>query len=134
MIYILLLDHCPMIRKWRHIGNGPAPVRAAKRYVRPVRFESEFAIGPRETVQIVRLAKRRLTIEPAVGFDFGKGATLGYPQHLVDQLARAHRESTMFGANTLCQLADHFMVVAAFARWFDQFRPQDKVLVTAATI
>src|SRR5689334_17650259 len=100
MIYILLLDDCPMIRKRRHIGDRSTPIWAAKRNVRPVGLEAELAIWPGEPVQVVRLAERRLAVEPTVGFDLGERATFGYPQHLIDQLAWAHLEATMVGADT----------------------------------
>ena len=113
MICILLLDDCPMIRKWRHIGDRSTAIWAAKRNVRPVGLEAEFSIWPGETVQIVRLAEWRLAVEPTVGFDLGERTALGYPQHLIDQLAWAHLEATMFGAETPGQIADHLMIVAA---------------------
>ena len=90
--------------------------------------------GHGKSVQVMRLPERRLAIEPTVLLDLGKRAPFGNPEHLIDQLARAHVESAMFCAEALGEGADYVVVVAAFARRLNQFGTQDEVLVTATAI
>src|SRR5690242_3555156 len=40
----------------------------------------------------------------------------------------------MLGAKPLRETADHLMIVAAFTRWFDQFRSKNEILVPATAV
>ena len=65
---------------------------------RPVGAEMELAVRMGEAVEIMRLLERRPAVEPAPRLEFGQRPAPGDAQRLVDDLARAHLEAAMFGA------------------------------------
>src|ERR1044072_5929321 len=95
MFHVGLFDRSPVIGQRRHFVDWTASVRATEWHVRPIRLETKSPVRPRKSVKIMRLAEGRLAIEPAVGRELGERSTLGYPQHLIDQVARTHLESAV---------------------------------------
>src|SRR5215510_1666925 len=134
MLGVGLFDRSPVIWQRRHLVDRTAFARATEGHIRPIRLETKSCVRPRKTVKIMRLAERRLAIEPAIGGELGKRSTLGYPQHLIDQVARTHRESTVVSAKAFGEGANHFVIVAAFTRRLDQFGPENEILVPASAI
>src|SRR5262245_24608157 len=126
MLAVRRFDRRPMIRKPRHVGNRPTLVRAAKRNVGPIRLKPELSVWPRKTVEIMRFPERWLAVDPLVGLDLSKRATLRYLQHLIDELARTHRKAAMFCAKPLRETADHLVIAAALAWWLDQFGSENE--------
>src|SRR5262245_61071855 len=134
MLHVGLFDRSPVIWQRRHLVDRTTSVRATERHVRPIGLETKSPVRPRKSVKVMRLAEGRLAIEPTIGGEFGKRSTLGYPQHLVDQVARAHLESTVVGTKAFGECANHLMIVAAFARRLDQFGSENEILVSASAI
>src|SRR5215510_12063378 len=134
MLHVGLFDRAPVIRQRRHLVDWTASTRAAERHIWPIWFETEFSVRPGKSVKIMRLTEGRLAIEPAGGAEVRKCAALGNPQHLIDQLPRAHLESTVLRTKAFGERANHFMIVAAFPGRLDQFRPKNEILVPASAI
>src|SRR5262245_13453624 len=123
-----------MVRQWWQFVDRTASARAAERHIRPIRLETELPVRPWKPVKIMRLSERRLAIKPALGRELGKCTTLGYPQHLIDQPARAHVVAGGPGAKTSGEGADQLVIVAAFPGRFNQFGSKNEILVPASPI
>src|SRR5512132_3756645 len=134
MLHVGLFDRSPVIRQRRHLVDRAASARTTERHVRPIRFETKSPVRPWKSVKIMRLAEWRLAIKPAIGGELGERSTFGYPQHLIDQVARAHLESMVVGPKAFGERANHFVIVAAFTRRLDQFGPENEILVPASAI
>src|SRR5215510_2236661 len=134
MLDIRCFDRRPVIRKPRHVGHRTALVWAAERNVGPIRFKPELPVRPRKAVEIMRFPERRLTVDPLVRFDLSQRATLRYPQHLIDELAWAHREAAMLRTEPMREIADHLVIAAALAGWLDQFGSENEILVPATAV
>ena len=80
MLGVRLLDHLPMVGKFRNGGRRGCPVPAAERHFRPVRLETEFLVRISEAVEVMRGGEIRLAIDPAVSLDLGKRAPAGFLQ------------------------------------------------------
>ena len=58
----------------------------------------KLAVAVRKAVEEMRLLERRLAVEPARGLELGERPPPRDAQGLVDDLARAHVEPAMLGA------------------------------------
>ena len=121
----------PMIRQARHrvpvaaqavVGEGACGQSALKR---------NLPSGKPKPDKEMRLLERRLKVEPARRLQRREVAVARFAQGPVDDLARAHRERRVLGAETLRQRDDHLVVRAAALRRLDDLRRELQVLVAA---
>ena len=70
----------------------------------------KLAIAMRKTIEEMRGFERRLAVEPARGFELCERASSRDAQGLVDDLAWAHVESAVLGAEPASERANDLMI------------------------
>ena len=107
------VDHPILVRQGGE-ASGPGTER------RPIRLETELAVGMAETVEEMRGLEGLGAVEAAsLEEGFGRRQA-GGRQRRLDDLPRGQREARMLGPQALGQACDHVVVLARLARRLDR--------------
>ena len=94
----------------------------------------KLAVAVRKAVEEMRLAERRLAVEPARSFELRERSPSRDAQSLVDDLAWAHIEAAMLGAEPAGERAEDIVVRAAFVGRIDRLRRELEKLMRACGV
>src|SRR5438552_12870384 len=93
-----------------------------------------FAVGMGEAIEEMGILEGLLNIDPVMLIEGAESRPVRDLERLIDDIAYAHLESAMFGADEARQIADHLVVASAFAGRLDELSAPHDVLMTAALL
>ena len=117
------VDDVPEIGKSRHDPRRAFGTESVVP-VRPVRTETEPAVGMAESLDEVGALEVGLDIHPPAGNEVFQRTPPRYAHHVISQFRRRHREAGMLArhAEAAGEIADDLVIGPAFSRRLDKLR------------